>query len=303
MRQKTNNILIIILVVLAGGFVLAKVFRSPALESNLDKDIFHVDTAKVVEIRIDGGNDSTLTLKKSDGRWMVEQQSRSAVAEPYQLQTLLETLTNVEPERIVSRKKEKWTDYEVGDSSAFRMVAYGANREELAKWRIGRQTGGTTYLRTEDDPEVYAVTANLHTRFAKKFNDWRDKTFLHLKKTLVEKVSFRYPADSGFVLEKRSGAWMIGTERADSMSVENYLSKLQSKDLTHFVDAWSPTGDADITLRIEGSALPETEVKAWKETGRRWILASTAQPGVYFRDSTFTRDLFTGKRALLRGSR
>jgi hypothetical protein len=44
-------------------------------------------------------------------------------------------------------------------------------------------------------------------------------------------------------------------------------------------------------------------VKAWKETARRWVLASTAQPGAYFQDSTFTRNLFAGKKALLHKSK
>jgi hypothetical protein len=230
---------------------------------------------------------------------MVQQQSKSALAEPYEVKALLGTLSSVEAERVVSRKKEKWSDYEVGDSSAFRLAVFGSIMVELAKWRVGRAAGGATYVRTEHDPEVYAVGADLHARLGRKFNDWRDKTFLHVNKNLVDKISFQYPADSGFVLEKKSGAWMIGSETADSLEVQNYLSRLQSKDLTRFIDGYSPPGKPDVTLQIEGGALPHTEVKAWKETGRRWVLASTAQPGVYFQDSTFTRNLFAGKKALL----
>ena len=303
MKQKTNTLLIILLVVLAAGFVLTKVFRSPGLESNLDRNVFRIDTSRVIAIRFSGHNDSTLTLRKNNGRWMVEQQSRSAAADPYQVKTLLETLCNVQPERMVSRKKDKWPDYEVGDSSAFSMVAYTGNMEELANWRLGKQTGGTTYLRSADDPDVYAVNGALRTRLEKKFNEWRDKTFLRVKKDLVNKVIFNYPADSGFVLEKKSGAWMIGNQTADSLMVARYLGKLQSKDLTNFPDAYYPDGNPDITLRIEGTTMPETEVKAWKNAGRQWILASTAQPGVYFSDSTFTRDLFAGRKSLLKRSK
>lgn len=298
MKKQTNKLLIIVLVVLLALFAVTKIFRAPALESNLDKDVFRIDTAAVAVIKFQDKGDSALTLKKSEGRWTVAQRSRSAAVEPYQVRSLLQTLSSVQPERMLSRKKAKWSNYQVGDSAAFRMTAYNDAMKEIADWRVGKESAGATYLRSEGDPEVYAVDGNLRSKFNKDFNAWRDKTFLRVKKNLIGKIEFRYPADSGFVLEKNAGAWMIGNQKADSLKVENYLGMLQSKDLTHFADDYTPSANPDVTLSIDGTA-SHTEVKGWKDAGKKWIVSSTAQEGVYFSDSTFVDDLFIGKKALL----
>lgn len=297
MKKQTNKRLVIVLILLVALFAATKIFRSPALESNLDKDVFHVDTAAVATIKFQHEGDSALTLKKSQGRWTVAQKSRSAAAEAYQVRSLLQTLATLQPERMVSRKKEKWSNYQVGDSASFRLTAYNDAKKEIADWHVGKSSAGATYLRTEGDAEVYAVEGNLRSKFDKAFNAWRDKTFLHVNKNLIEKIDFRYPADSGFVLEKKAGAWMIDGRKADSVKVANYVARLQSKDLTHFADDFSETRDPDITLSIEGSALQEV-IKGWKGDGKNWVLSSTAQKDAYFSDSTFVRDLFVGKNAL-----
>lgn len=298
MKNSNNKILVVILLVLAAAFVLTRVFRTPALETNLDLDIFRIDTAGVAAIKFrKPGGEHELTLMKKNTGWIVQQDSRSAAVEPYQIRALLQTLSNVKPGRMVSRKKEKWNDYRVEDSTALMVTTLDEDAGKLAAWAVGKENAGVTYVRPADETEVYAVEENLRSRFDKTFNDWRDKTFLRVGRDAMDRITFTYPADSGFVLEKKSGAWMIGQEKADSAKVQRYLGRLQSRDLSGFADNFSPGGDPDVVLSIDGSTL-HTEVKGWKGSGKKWILSSTAQEGVYFSDSTFVEDLFVGKKVL-----
>ncbi|HEX8038447.1 MAG TPA: DUF4340 domain-containing protein, partial [Chryseosolibacter sp.] len=224
--KNNNKILVVILLVLAAAFVLTRVFRAPGLETNLDQDVFKVDTASVAAIKFRKPDDENeLTLTKNKTGWVVQQASRSAAVEPYQIRTLLQTLSNLRPERMVSRKKEKWIDYRVEDSTALLVTALNEGTEKIAQWAVGKENAGTTYVRPADETEVYSIAGNLRSRFDKTFNDWRDKTFLRVKRDLVGKITFRYPADSGFVLENNSGKWTVDKQQADSAKVAVYLGK------------------------------------------------------------------------------
>ena len=299
MKQSTNKILLIVLVVLLSAFVVTKVFRSPARESNLDTDVFRIDTSRVeiIEVRQPGNNE--LTFRKGDSTWTIEQADKSANLASIQLDNLLRTMNNVRPERLVSRKKETWNEYQVSDSSAIRLTAYTGDMDELATWHIGKQSAGNTYMRSEDQEEVYLVEGAIRSGVDKDFNEWRDKSFLRIDKSFIDRISFQYPADSGFVLEKEGQGWMINDHEADSLKVQNYIGRLQSKDLSGFADDFSPSSQPDITVELSSNAVPHAVIKAWKTSeGGAWILNSALQPGVYFEDSVFFNDLFIGKAEL-----
>lgn len=301
MKKHTNRILLVVLFVLLSAFVLTKVFRSPRLESNLDTNLLRIDTGKVATIRLYTADreERAITFKRNNNAWTIQQQDKNVGVQRYQVNSLLQTLSDIRPERMVSRKKEKWDDYQVGDSSAFRMVAYNGEMEELANWNIGKQSQGMTYLRPGSAHEVYAVEGSLRTRLHKGFDEWRDKSFLRIDKSFINNIAFRYPSDSSFVLEKKDRAWMIGNEKADSAKVEDYLYQMQSKDLTSFADGFSPSGEPDVTVMFMSDSALHAEVKGWKQPGGKWVLSSGLQEGIYFRDSTFMKDLFAGRKAFL----
>jgi hypothetical protein len=300
MKQHTNQILFVVLLLLLSAFVLTKVFRTPALESNLDTDLFRVDTGKVAAIKLQPpGDEKELTLERKDSGWILQQHEKTATAERYAVKNLLLALNTLMPERIISRKQEKWDDYNVGDSTALHVITYDEKADELSHLLIGKESGGSSYVRAADQDEVYAVEGGLQSRFSKGFNEWRDKTFLRTEKARLSKITFRYPADTGFVLLKNGRNWMINEEKADSIKVQNLLDKIQFKELSNFADSFAPAGEADVTMIMEGSSGPRTVVRGWKAPGRQWILNSSLQETAYFSDSTFAQRLFVGKKGLL----
>lgn len=300
MKQHTNKILFAVLLLLLAVFVITKVFRTPALESNLASDLFRVDTAKVAAISLKvPGSEKELTLERKDSAWIIQEQGKKARAEKFALKTLLAALSTLTPERMITRKQEKWDDYEVGDGTALQVIAYDEQRDKLSHLLIGKESGESSYVRAADQDAVYAVDGNLLSRFNKGFDEWRDKTFLRTEKARVNKISFRYPADTGFVLLKNGRSWMINEEKADSTKVQNLLTSAGFKELRSFADSFAPNREADVTVTIEGSHLPQTVVRGWKTSGSKWVLNSSLQKTAYFSDSTFARDFFVGKKELL----
>src|SRR5690606_731014 len=131
MKQNRNKILLIALVLLVAVFLGTKLFRAPALKTNLDVNRFAIDTALITSIKLDRPGKPQLTLERSAGSWIVKEGDKQAKVESFQFESLMRTLTSTKPERIVSRSTDKWATYEVSDSTSLRMVAYDADNEPV----------------------------------------------------------------------------------------------------------------------------------------------------------------------------
>lgn len=296
MKKNKNTTLLIVLVVLVGVFVATKVFRSPARESNLNISGFAIDTALIRSVAFARADKPEIRLEKSDNAWMVFEGEKSARADPNAVDNLMRTLSQTRPERIVSRSEDKWSTYEVADSSAIHLIAYDQDKEPVVDWHIGKQSMGVTYIRPGDGNEVYAMEGSLRSRADNDFNDWRDKTFVRIEPSSVTQLIFAYPLDSGFVVQKSGATWNLDGRPADSAKVEQYLMKLQSRKLYDFAEESVPAQEADVTLTVTAGG-NDTVIKAWKEEDDYWTLHSTFQSGAYFRDARVDDDLFVGRKA------
>jgi hypothetical protein len=299
MKKLNNKTLIIILIALVGVFVLVRLFRAPALESNLKKELTSVDTSKVTLIKLwpASAQGTEIQFVRTANKWSVKQGDKQYNLEQGAASSMMGYLVKLVPQKMVSRKKEKWSDYQVGDSST--RVQMLAGNESVADLRLGRigfnqnqmqmqqqqfgqgGFGGMfTYVRLEGEDEVYTVEGFLGSSFDRSLNDWRDKSLLRIKKDQVTKVAFNYP-DSGFVADKRDKKWWIGDQIADSTKFKAYLGQLELKNATTFADEFTPNRQPDISLNIDGASGPLATLQAWRrETD--WVMTSTHQPGIYF---------------------
>lgn len=303
MKLSNTRILAAVFFVLVAAFVLTRVFRSPARMSNIQSTALKVDTAAVTEIRIlrNSANDTTQkVLKRTDGSWRVEQSGINSSADTYAVSSLLQTLSDLEYDRIVTRSKDKWEEYGVTDEAGINVTVSGPSGE-LSTFVLGAPRGGEAFMRSGDADEVYTVDASVHSTFARDFNAFRNKAFLKVPKELVSRLVFRYPADSGFVLERKDSIWMIDNTPADSAKVESFLNTLRSRNLSAFADGFVPSGDPDLSLTVSGTSGDLETVRAWRQPDATWRLASGVQPDVYFSDSgtRIIADLFKKREDFL----
>ena len=319
MKKMNNKILIGILLVLLAGFGLSRLFRAPRLESNLPENLIKLDSAEVDHIKVfpivEGLQE--ISLVREGKKWMVKKGNRSFAAEQSSVVGLLGYLAGFEPQKMVSRKKEKWNTYQVGDSST--RVVVMKNDDVLAEVRIGKtdfaaapSPGGFqnpygggfgnpfTYVRVENEDAVYTVSGFLEPSFNRTFNDWRDKSFLRIRQADITSLRFSYP-DSSFNATLKEGRWLIDQQPADSAAVRNYLSQLEFKNATNFSEDSDPTAPALFTLEINGKNSALATVKAWP-AGNDFVLSSSLQPGVYFTSSGsgLMNTIFTGRKALIK---
>jgi hypothetical protein len=305
MKKWNNPALLVTFSGLVLIFVLTKVFRSPARESNLDTRVFKVDTARITAIKLYPQKDTLteITLVRKGNRWQAVRKDVQADVPPSAIRNLLTTLKRMQPERVVTRKPEKWSDYQVNDSAAT-VVTVWQGGQELLTLNVGKESGNVTYIRTGKGDEVYAADGYLQSVFNTTFNDWRSKSFIRFARSAIETIEFHYPADSSFTLERRNNAWMIGNEKADSASVEAYLARIHHKDLDTFIDRFSPSAEPVVTVTFKSKTAEEVTLKAWQPAFYQWVLHTTLQPDTYFlhTGATPVPEVFAGRKAFTKGA-
>lgn len=304
MKWSSNKVLLIVFAVLLGGFVVSRMFRAPALESNLPNILVMVDTARVTEVQVlHADTGASVSLVRDGNAWQVNEGQKSAGTETGVVRNALGSIGVVKPDRIITRKKQKWNDFHVDSTGTHVKVLGGDNL--LADFWLGRAPSGMVCMRLEGKEDVYEVQQSLDNYFSKKFNDWRDKSFLHLNSDSIFRIAFEYPADSSFVVEKKQSGWMVGMSAADSTRVVTYLNRFRSKNLYAFADDFSPPVNAQYTVSFGKNGHPAETVRAWQIDDDKWIATSSVQEGVYFSVNRIQliNDLFAGKKAFLTESK
>lgn len=296
MKKFSNKILIIILLALAVIFIATKLFRDPTRQSNLNVDVLVFDTTRIDRIEVQRDTHAVIELRRQGDEWLVSHREVTSRAERAIIRNVLRSLSSLTPDRIVTRNADKWANYHVDDSLSIAVKTFSGNAL-LKDIFIGKQSGGKTYIRLGNQDEVYTVETYLRSTFDKDFSGWRDPSVLRIQRDQVQRITFHYPADSGFVIEKKDGTWMINANKADSAAVEKYLSALRSKDHREFIDDFQPKTDPDVTITFSGQNGDQV-LKAWNTAFYEWVYNSSHQPEVYFADKkmNLARDILKGRQ-------
>ncbi len=322
MSKKLNiKSLLIVFVVLLAIVVLVAVRDSKKGDRSFKVNLIPLDSASITAITIYPKSDkNTIELKKSGNTWELETKNKSYTAELNTIKEMLSTLTNLKAERVAATDKSKWGTFEVNDTSATRVVLNNGKRsgadlfigkftyqqpKNPSPYNYGQQGTMTSYVRLAGDKNVYAVNGFLSMMFNRTADNFRNKTIINSDKLDWTRLSFNYPADSSFVLNKENNKWMINGLLADSASVAGYFNTIYRLTSSDFVDNEKPESSAPVfSLKIEGKNLANPiQVNAFvADTTNGYLIASNQNKDTYFSNnkSKLTEKLFVGKDKFLK---
>ncbi len=310
---KMIGILVALLLVYLGVEFFGGKSRSKSFKSEL----VEIDTAKVTKMLIDAKGKS-LELTKENNQWKVSIGSgKYAEAQKSDVKKALSSLLSIKPSRIAAKNPDKWKEYQV-DSAGTRVQVFegGENTLDLVIGRFGfdqqsmqrqHQMGGRgmpdfyTYLRLENENEVYVADNFMGMSISTDSNGFRNKKLLSLTTNDISEIKFSYPADSSFVLSKMDSVWSIHGNKVDSTATASYLSGLRNITNSNFVDdvpasaLVSPT----VSMAIKRNGQADIMVKAFQHPTHKWIINSSENPSAYFADETLIPKLFVGSEKLL----
>jgi len=317
-----KNISSVKLLGILGALVLVylgfEFFGGKSRSKSFKENIVEIDTIKVTKVVIDSKGESLELLKEGSG-WKVSIGSgKYAEALGASVKSTLNSLMTVKPSRIATKDPEKWKDYQV-DSSGTRVQVYEGDKNtlDLVIGRFGfnqeamqrqQQMGGRggmnqfyTYVRLEDDKEVYVADNFMGMSLSAEASGYRNRQLLSITTDSLSEIRLDYPGDSSYVMAKVDSLWMIAGVLTDSAATASYLGGIRYVNSSNFVDdvpadaLVSPT----YTLTLKQTSKPDIVVKAFQHPVYKWIINSSENPASYFADPKIVDEMFIGKGQLL----
>jgi hypothetical protein len=300
MASKFNNkILLIVLVILAGLFILTRTLKEKRSSGNLKTDIVKIDSSSVSSILLypSAEKGAEILFSRNGNTWQVTKGEITAAADKGNIDNMFTELINLRPDHIIATNKDKWGDYGVTDSLGTRVIMKEGKKTvlDLIVGRFDYQQSpsgyggyggnygtGRTYIRLKDEINVYDVKGFLAMSFNQTFKNWRDQTFLKTDRNSINLLTFDYPADSGFVAMKSDSVWIIEGITADSSAIASYLNSLSRKSNSTFIDGYSPVIGPDYQLTINGTNMAPVIIKAYRRGDNDFVMNSSQNPDSYF---------------------
>jgi hypothetical protein len=180
-------------VLLVGALAYFLVSRDPYRVEEKEK-FLTVDTSKVNHIHL-STKEGAVTLKKTGSKWKLTEPIDFPANDSY-VKTLLEKVGGLEYENAVTSSKDKYAQYELGDSAIY--VELGDEAGKKDKFYSGKpsSTYTHTYMRKEGSDEVWLVSGSPKSSFNRRLTDWRDKKVLELDKTMLTKILLKFPDET-----------------------------------------------------------------------------------------------------------
>ncbi len=317
-RKFNLKTLSITFVVLLAFVVITHFIDSAKGVNTLKSVLFDVNTEEVTSVIVypKALNGGKIELKKDGDNWKTLANGKSYNGDASVITGIINQVNQLKPLRLASRSKDKWEKFELTDSLSSKVELMNGD-EVLASLYVGKfsyrqpkqnpmmqqnpyyrpQGTMTTYVRSGDDKEVYAVEGFLASSINRDVSAFRNKQILKVDKSNLSKITFSYPADSSFTMVKNEDTWMCDGVALDSISVADYLSKITTLSGSSFTD--EDAGRYTHTIQIQDNQMSTTEIKALLSNDDV-VMTSTQNPGSIFKENKEANfdKLFVSKASL-----
>lgn len=296
-KNTKNNKLLIVFAVLLVLVLVVFSNKNSKKESSFNKQLVELSEDEITQILLHPKlmNNAEISMNKEGDVWAISDGTNSYRANTSMINNVLSTLTSLEARSLVANSKDKWDEYEVSDSlAACRVEVFAGSKKKadiyIGKFKFAQPQSMSTYVRLNGQKQTYKVDGFLSSTFNRNLNDWRDKTMLKDLTTNWTKMTFNYPADSSFVLEKSNERWMIDGVFADSVSVAGYINTMKNLSGINISDI-NPGGASVYQLTIDRENLSPVTFQV-QTNGDQQLITSSENKDVWFTDQSIIDKVF-----------
>ena len=304
-RKINSKLLYIVFAVLLALVVLVELLDSRKGNRTFKSDLVEVVPEEVTSIEIypKAANGNLIKIFRENDNWKVESEGKKYNADQATAGRMITELNSLKPKSVAATKKENWGKFEVTDSLGTHVkLLKGSDVAAdlvIGKFSYSEPRNMTSYVRLADDNKVYGVDGMLGMSFNRNINSFRDRTVIKSNKNDWTKLTFSYPADSSFVLEKRGEKWMIGEMETDSASVAQYFTKIANLTDGSFAEQ-KPVFAPTHRLTIEGNnMMQKVEVVGYYSDPENFVLESNQNHDTWFNSKTSAEKVFVSVMALI----
>ncbi len=289
-KKLSYKVLLIILVVLILLYLIAEL--TGTRERTFKEIVIETDTASITMITILNPEKEDIVLVKENNEWFVIVDGKKLITDQVLINSMLEPLAGLRTEKVSATDASGWERYEVTDSAAIRVIAeddgkivqdvyvgkfsYQQAKADPNMSRMQQPQGKMiSYLRTADDDVVYAVEGFLKMTYTKVHRDFRDKTICQLDDAEVKSITYNYPDNNTFILNRKDTEWFLNGQPVDSAKTTRYVKILCNQKGYEFVDDYNTEfNKPDYTMIIEGNNFSPVILNAYP-SDTTYIITST----------------------------
>jgi hypothetical protein len=257
--KKSTWILVAVLVVLAGATYFVMQRPGEKSSSGSEKVLVEVDSAAVdrIDVRSEAG---AVTLEKVGGEWTLTAPLRYR-ADAAGVGSAIGSAARIVLSSLVSTNPQKQHLFLVDSTGT--LIRLSEKGAEKAAFRVGKMGPSytETYVRREGSDEVYLAGGMIGPTFARRPNEWRDKTIFKAESNAITAVTFHY-GDTLFTLAFKDSAWFIAAQKADQPTVTAFLSGLSNLQADEFIDSTvAEMPKVTVQIDVGGAQLRLSSVK------------------------------------------
>jgi len=250
-----------------------------------DRSVVHIDTAKITSVELKnpaGDLDLAKQTVKDQTQWNFTK-PEGARADDESVSSLLSAVTNGKFTTIETEKAENLAKYGLASPAiTFTTVDDKGNRQTLL---VGKKQGDGFLARNASEPMVFVINDDLYKKLTEKFNDLRDKNFVHVSESDVNAIEL-HNTNATMSLSRKPGSdfdWVLEAPadvKGKSAATWKVFSPLTSAKAEEVID--HPSAEMKAKL-----AKPEVEINFREKSGAKLTVRISAASGdfVYGRTS------------------
>lgn len=297
------SVLSVILLALLIAYTLGTVFSPQARRARAANQpvISAFDTGDVAEIELvsqeEADEATRVVLRRSnagDG-WAVQLGERFVPARDSRVSSFFDAVSALRTTRTVTENPELYSDFEIGEGAANRLVLFGRDGQPITTAYFGKAAsqGNRVYVRTGDDPTVYLTQNSVSFYFQEAGEYWAELTPLprSLSGSGVQRISISADiaiGDGGegagpeerqrrvanfTVFRDENGAWQFDESFSlpegatiDQQTIDRWASNIVDFEAASHATEVSENAEA-------GLDSPALEVSISTEQGREYVLS------------------------------
>ena len=303
MKLSRTTWLIILVLGLAGAYLLMKYLAKPQRSSAYKAVLVDFSEEELTRLRITQLNDTAELIKEGDFWYVGLKNDERVLADTSRISEVIDILQRIRPARMYAKGGNEWPSLQL-DSIGIRVEAY-EGKEKTLDMVIGRsfpdQGSYSTYVRLFDDSTSYVASNVVSYNIQPHPNEYRSIYILNLELDSIQNISFNdLDAGAQFALQKQDSVWLLQTPTPRVIPTDSlfeYLADIATLSSNNFADNFSVPGSANLSVEVRTSNKTQ-HVYLYRDTDN-WVLQSGAEPSTFFRDSTACNTLWKSSEFFL----
>jgi hypothetical protein len=258
--QFRNTLIVLVLLVIVGGYILLFQFAKP---EDATKKLFNVKADDITSVTLKYPGQE-IEVRRTDGVWKMVKPLQTD-ADKSAIGTLTREIADADIKRVVDEHPANLAPFGL-DKPAVTLVV-GTKDKTFPGVEVGKNApiGYSVYVKTTDKPGVMLTSGGFGPGTKRTVSDLRDHTLMSFNADDVSKLVIRQGGSAPVELHKEQGKWEIvkpAKYQADSDRVHTMLASLANARIDDF------TTDNPSNVAQYGLANPALEVSVYTGPGQ-----------------------------------